>query len=645
VTPRLLPKNANPKIINAQVRNRLRDFCRGNTLALTRNSRFDVRRYRILVVPVLVLILISLNLLGGPSGFAQTPTKKNILILNQMGPSHPLTKLIARELLTGVSDTPGRHVEFFSETFDMLSYPNSLSPSDLRESLVTQYRNQKFDVVVAVGPDIIEFLKDYGQSVFLDVPIVICGSSADQAANLKLDSRFTGTWQQREARKTLEVALRLVPDARHVFVVGGSSAYDRTVMSATKNALSSFTANVEITYLTDVSMGGLLKELHNLPERSLVLYTSFFQDADGYKFVNATKALPMVAAAANAPTFGMSDTYLGNGIVGGDLMSFQEQGKATARIVSELLDGKKAEEIPIRILPSLYMFDWNELRRWHIPESRLPLGSIVLFRGTPLWERTKWIWATVLAIILGLSALTAYLLHSRKQQELGRDREMELSGMLINAEEHERSRIASELHDDFSQRVAIIALGLENAEEATPDSLPDLHKQLRELIDSTSELGVDLHTLSHRLHSSTIESLGLVPAVAALCKEFTVQQHLQVEFTSNEIPRTVHPDAALCVFRIVQECLRNFKRHSGAQQALVSLRVNAGKLNVSVLDKGCGFDTRELSHKEGLGVRSMEERARSLGGEFVIQSAPGKGTTVNAWVPLAPKGLAAQGSK
>ena len=634
---------ANLKLINSQVGNLLRDFCHGDTLALARYSNFDFRRYRILVL--LVLVLISSNLLGRPSGGAQTPTKKNILILNQVGPSHALTQLMARELLTGAPERPDRQVEFYSEYFDMLSYPNSLSPSDLRESLVKQYRNQKFDVVVAVGPDTIEFLREYGQSVFLDVPIVICGSSADQSGNPKLDSRFTGTWEQLEPRKTLEVALRLVPDTRHVFVVGGTSAYDRTAMSLTKDALSSFAANMEITYVTDMSMGGLLEKVRNLPVRSVVLYVSFFQDADGSKFVNATKALTMVAAAANAPAFGMSDTYLGNGIVGGDLMSFQEQGKATARIVSELLDGKKAEEIPIRTLPSLYMFDWNELRHWHIPASRLPPGSIVLFRETGLWERTKWIWATVLAIILGLSALAGYLLHSRKQLKVVRDREIKLSGMLINAEEHERSRIASELHDDFSQRVAIIALGLENVEEATPASLPDLHKQLRELIYSTSELGVDLHTLSHRLHSSTIESLGLVPAVAALCREFTNQQHIQVEFASDEIPRTVRPDIALGIFRIVQECLRNLKKHSGAQQAVVSLRVNVGKINVSVLDQGYGFDMKELSRQEGLGVRSMEERVRLLGGEFVIQSALGKGTTVNAWVPLVPKGLAARGSK
>jgi ABC-type uncharacterized transport system substrate-binding protein len=112
-----------------------------------------------------------------------------------------------------------------------------------------------------------------------------------------------------------------------------------------------------------MAMGELLEKLQNLPEHSVVLYVSFFQDAAGHKFINATKALPLVASAANGPVFGMSDTYLGHGIVGGDLMSFQEQGKVTARIVSELLDGKKVEEIPIEILPSLYMFDWNELTR------------------------------------------------------------------------------------------------------------------------------------------------------------------------------------------------------------------------------------------------------------------------------------------
>ena len=138
---------------------------------------------------------------------------------------------------------------------------------------------------------------------------------------------------------------------------------------------------------------------------------------------------------------------------------------------------------------------------------------------------------------------------------------------------------------------------------------------------------------------TTLESLGLISAIRALCKEFTAQQRVEVDFTADDIPRSVDPHGALCIFRIVQEGLRNLKKHSGTKQALVSLRVHASGLIVNVLDKGCGFDMKKLSHNDGLGVRTMEERVHLLGGKFRIQSAPGKGTTVVAWVPLAPNSL------
>jgi signal transduction histidine kinase len=381
----------------------------------------------------------------------------------------------------------------------------------------------------------------------------------------------------------------------------------------------------------------LLEKLKNLPENSIVFYTSFWQDSVGNKSLNATKALPIIASAANVPIFAMSDTYLGHGIVGGDLMNFQEQGKVTARIVSELLEGKKVGDLPIETLPSTFTFDWNELKRWHIPESKLPAGSIIFFRPPSLWERTKWIWTTGFLIILVLSALAAYLLNAGKQLKLARLREGQLSGMLINAEEQERQRIASELHDDFSQRLAVLALRLENVDEATPASFPNIHRQLRELVQSTGEIGADIHSLSHQLHSSTLESLGLVPALAALCKEFTALQAIKVNFIPNEIPRSVHPDVALCVFRIVQEGLRNLKKHSGAEEAQVDVRMNGDRLDVTVRDEGCGFDLRKLRQNGGLGIRSMKERAHLLGGKFEIYSETGKGTTLKAWVPLEPQ--------
>jgi len=585
---------------------------------------------------LLLSVFILCEVLVTSVGWAQTPPEQNVLILSEVGLSHPLTSLITEQLVSGVQEKPNRHVEFFSESLDLSSFPIRPSQEEARAWMDKKYGSYKLAVIVAVGPGAIDFLSKYTQSIFLDIPIVICGASADQLGNPRLDSRFTGTWMKLEPQKTLEVALRLFQDTRHVFVVGGNSPFDKVAISLTKSALSSFDTKAEIRYLTDMEMGELLKRLRELPSHSIELYTSFFQDSAGNKFVNATKALPEIAAASNAPDFGMSDTYIGRGIVGGYVMPFEQQGKITAQIVSELLDGKKAQEIPIQTIPGVYMFDWHELQTWHIPESKLPPGSVIMFREPSLWERTWWIWAAVLLIVLGLSALAVYLQYSRKQLKVARDRQMQLSGMLINAEEQERSRVASELHDDFSQRVAILALGLENAEEATPAGFDDVHKRLRELIDSTIQLGEDLHSLSHRLHSSTIESLGLVPAVTSLCEEFTTRQGIRVDFTSDDIPRSVDRHAALCVFRIVQEALRNVRKYSGAKEAEVDLQMSGDRLEVRVRDQGGGFDLATLRENAGLGIRSMEERARLLGGRFEIHSESGKGTRVTASVPVKP---------
>ncbi len=581
-------------------------------------------------------LLTLVVLFGSGQTSAQAPLKRNVLILSDVGLSHSLTAEFTRDIVAEVRDTPARHVEFYSESLDLQAFPGGPSRDDSEDWLAKKYGEHKLDAVVAIGPGTIDFLSNDTEDLFQNAPIVICGSSADQASNPKLDARFTGTWVQLKPERTLELALQLFPDTRHVFVVGGSSDFDKAVMSLTKKALGSVKPTPEIVYLTGMEMNGLLERLRNLPDHSIEFYTSFFQDSAGNRFLNATKALPMIAAASNGPDFGMSDGYLGNGIVGGYVLPFEKQARMTAQIVGELLDGKQVQAIPIKTLSSEYEFDWRELKHWHITEASLPLGSVIMFRERGLWERTKWAWITSLLIIAALSSITFYLQSSRKQLTLAKEKQMQLSGLLINAEEKERSRVASELHDDFSQRLALLALGLESVDEATPASLEHVHKQLQELARSTSELGSDLHTLSHRLHSSTLESLGLVPAVDALCREFTCKQGIRVDFLCDEIPRSINPDAALCIFRIVQESLRNVKKYSGVEEAEVDLRMTGDRLEIRVRDKGRGFSLSELGQNGGLGIRSMEQRARLLGGNFEIHSELGKGTRVEAWVLLKP---------
>ncbi len=168
----------------------------------------------------LLSLLVAFLLVSGSNASAQLPARKTVLIINEVGLTHALTMTMTQEIITGVRDTPGRHIEFFSENLDLLSFPDRPSLSEQRDALITQYGHQKLDAIVAVGPDTIRFLSSYADTLFLGVPIVICGSSADQAGDPHLDSRFTGTWQKREPGKTFDTALRLFPNTRHVFVVG-----------------------------------------------------------------------------------------------------------------------------------------------------------------------------------------------------------------------------------------------------------------------------------------------------------------------------------------------------------------------------------------------------------------------------------------
>ena len=220
------------------------------------------------------------------------------------------------------------------------------------------------------------------------------------------------------------------------------------------------------------------------------------------------------------------------------------------------------------------------------------------------------------------------------ERKLVEEERAQLSGKLISAQEQERSRLARELHDDFNQRLAILAIDLERTGQLIKTSPNIASEKMLELWNRASEIGADLHSLSHRLHSSTLESLGLILGVSSFCAEFAEQQGIQVDFVHENVPRSVPPDVSLCLFRIIQEGLRNVKKHSGSPRTEVRLNGVDRALHLSISDMGVGFDQQRLSTRMGLGIRSMEERLHLIGGRFEIQSEPMGGTRIDVWVPV-----------
>jgi signal transduction histidine kinase len=564
---------------------------------------------------------------------AYTPKEvRRILILNEAGTSYPAITFVNQGIQAALNDSPYR-LEFYSEYLDTLLFPDPAVQKEFRDFYIRKYQNRKPDVIITVGPSPLKFMQEIHQRAFSGVPIVFCplGNATGAPA---LDSDFTGVENDMAPAKTIEVALRLQPNTQHLVVVGGVSDFDKQLLAGVKEQLKAFTGRLDITYMTDLVMSDLLARLGHLPPHTLVLLTAVGRDATGAGF-KSNEAGPMVAAAANAPVFSLYDVYLNHGEVGGYLSSLSAQGKVAGGMALKLISGIKPQAIPRVRGVNTYIFDWRALKRWGLRESDLPPGSTVLFREVSVWERTKRIWVSGLLIILGLFLIAAYLQYSRAELRKSRDSQVQLSGYLIHAQEKERSRLASELHDDFSQRLALLAFGLQNTAETPPHSPDALKQTLDEFRQSVSELGDDLHSLSHRLHSSTLDTLGLVIGLKSLCREFSTRQGIEVDFTSEDIPQTVRPDVALCLFRITQEGLQNLKKHSGAKKAQLNVQHTDDRLFLSLRDEGIGFDANNLE-KTGLGILSMQGRARLLGGDFVIHSTPSKGTRIEAWVPLQP---------
>ena len=209
---------------------------------------------------------------------------------------------------------------------------------------------------------------------------------------------------------------------------------------------------------------------------------------------------------------------------------------------------------------------------------------------------------------------------------------LQLSGRLINAQEQERARLARELHDDFAQRMALVHIELDSLAQVTENSLA--RKRLSELREEVQGLGDDLHALSHRLHSSKLEILGLAVSVRSFCVEYAERHGIRVDFSHNHLPTSIPADTALALYRIVQEALRNVTKHSHALRAQVSLSANSTAISLTVTDNGVGFDPSSILLAEGIGLQSMKERARMVGGSLEVKSRPMQGTQIAVTVPL-----------
>jgi signal transduction histidine kinase len=227
------------------------------------------------------------------------------------------------------------------------------------------------------------------------------------------------------------------------------------------------------------------------------------------------------------------------------------------------------------------------------------------------------------------------LSHIRADEALAasRNETQQLAGRILTAQEDERKRIARELHDDISQRLAAGAIEVGKAEQELTAPQP-VRAALAGLKDHLIALSDDVHRLSRQLHPAILDDLGLKDALRAECDRVAERGRLAVNFRCGQLPVGVPRDLALCVYRIAQEALRNAVKHARADRVDLTLNADLEFLDLEIRDFGRGFDPAAARKAAGLGLASMEERVRLAGGELSISSSPGQGTSIQVRVPL-----------
>jgi signal transduction histidine kinase len=432
---------------------------------------------------VTAIVFISLLISVTASG-QQRP--RRVLVLYDEDRTLPGLSVLDQSLRASFTAGLGAGVEFFTESMNLSQFNDEHYEQVLRENYARKYRDKMPDLVVGVMGPAFAFLLRHGQAAFPGVQMIFCGADTADVQNVALPPYMTGLLVHRDFAPTLEVILRLQPDVRHAVVVGGTSPFDRHLMSQARKDFEAYQGRVSFKYLDELSMDDLLSAVSRLPAQTVVLFVTLFRDGAGRTHI-PHDAVSRVAGAATAPVYIFVDQYLGRGAVGGHLYSLERHGTSAGELGVRVLRGEAPASIPVReVRSTANIFDARQLARWHLDERRLPPDSIVRFREPGLWRVYRREVIGVLGLLLLQSLLIIALLYqrrarrraeseSRRNLELAADanRRMTIS-TLTGSIAHELSQpLNSILHNAQAGEMLL------DSNRATPETLREILADIR----------------------------------------------------------------------------------------------------------------------------------------------------------------------
>jgi len=575
-----------------------------------------------------------------------------VLILRNTSQYVPAAIIQDRGMRDAFSALKTRNVELFIETMDTLWFERSEIEPEFLSLFRKKYGNRKIDLLIAAGADALDIAQRLREVVLRGVPIVFYNIAEDALRGRAIQPDIAGVALRFDLPGTLALAMRLQPDAKRIVVVSGTSPYDRNWLRRAREALRAYEGRLEVSYWSGQPLQQLLENLRRLSPDTMVLYLAFSDDGSRHNYSPADVA-KWIAAASAAPVYGVLDSYLGQGIVGGVFPSFESHGRLAGQLALRVLFGEKPENIAVQSSPlAVANVDWRELRRWGIDGKRLPPGSIVQFRQLTFWEQYQWYIIAALAIMALQAVLITDLLLERARRRRGetdlqRNREQLAHVTRVST----MGELAASLAHELNQPLTAILSNAQAAQRflnAKPADLKEVDEILKDIVTDNKRAGEVIRRMRALVKR---EELDLAP--------------INIVSVINDVVQLVHSDGILRNIRVEIECQDGLPSVRGdrvqLQQVVLNLLINAfdamkeaiaternvkvraqtngaGTVEVSVRDHGTGLTSDELARifqpfyttkREGLGMGLPISRSiiEAHGGRLWAENNADRGAT------------------
>jgi signal transduction histidine kinase len=613
----------------------------------------------------LLLVVCVLILAPAVTVRSQTVAPKRLVVLYWDNKEFPGNVKFEESLKAQLQLDHRQDVEYFPEYFEFSRFPEESHKVSFRNYLQTKYSGRNVDVVVASADAPLSFLLQYRHELFSNSPIVFVANNPPNTEMLAADAGATGIHYKNAYRDTVDLALRLQPETKHVFVVSGTPQQDRRYEKAVQEELSHF-EKAEIIYLTDLPLNELIARTRSLPANSVVLYVWQQSVNEQGKLMESYEVLSRIAPGSSAPIYGFGTVVMGSGIIGGYLQGPEMNGGKAGQLVDKILSGTQARAIPVEQAQKVPMFDWRQLRRWGVSEVSLPADSVVRFKEFTFWELYKWRIIGVFTLMVLQTAFIVALLVERRRRRRAKEA---------------LDRLNAELEDRVANRTAALNAKSRELETFAYSVAHDLKAPLRG-IDGYSRLLLEDHATSlndegrtflETISSSTDEMNQLIDDLLDYsrlerrefkpgCVELgplitTIVGQKKRETTDDAIDFDVNVNGGSVVADLngLTQALRNYLDNAVKFTKKVSHpRIEVGSeerpenVVVWVRDNGVGFDMKyhdrifdifqRLNHNEeypgtGIGLAIVRKAMERMGGRAWAESQPGEGATFYIEIP------------